>query len=69
MLADGVEVAADHAVGSFGGALALDRGGAGILPWVAAPLVIAALVTVVAARRAAFRPDARGGASTTVRSG
>jgi predicted MFS family arabinose efflux permease len=42
------------AAGSFAGGLALDHGGAGTLPWVALPLVIAALATVVGARRAAF---------------
>lgn len=42
------------AAGSFAGGLALDRGGAGTLPWVALPLVTAALVTVIAGRRAPF---------------
>ena len=42
------------AVGSFAGGLALDHGGTGTLPWVAVPLVTAALLTVAAARRAAF---------------
>jgi predicted MFS family arabinose efflux permease len=44
------------AAGSFAGGLALDHGGAGTLPWVALPLVTAALA--IAARRA-FPPPAR----------
>jgi hypothetical protein len=44
------------AAGSFAGGLALDHGGARTLPWVALPLVIAALGTVIGARRTAFPP-------------
>ncbi len=44
------------AAGSFAGGLALDHGGAGTLPWVALPFVIAAFVIVTGARRTAFPP-------------
>lgn len=47
------------AAGSFVGGLALDHGGTGALPWVAVPLVTAALVAVLAARGAAFPPSHR----------
>jgi predicted MFS family arabinose efflux permease len=42
------------AAGSLAGGVALDRGGAGTLPWIALPLVTAALVTVISGPRVAF---------------
>jgi predicted MFS family arabinose efflux permease len=42
------------AAGSLTGGIVLERAGAGALPWIALPLVAAALATVTAARRHAF---------------
>jgi predicted MFS family arabinose efflux permease len=39
------------AAGSLAGGIVLERAGAGALPWTALPLIVAALVTVTAARR------------------
>jgi predicted MFS family arabinose efflux permease len=42
------------AAGSLAGGIVLERASAGALPWAALPLIVAALVTVTAARRHAF---------------
>jgi predicted MFS family arabinose efflux permease len=42
------------AAGSLAGGIVLERASAGALPWTALPLIVAALVTVTAARRYAF---------------
>ncbi|WP_266794848.1 hypothetical protein [Streptomyces sp. NBC_00078] len=47
------------AAGSLTGGVTLENLGPGALPWIALPLITAALVTVAVARRHAF-PAARG---------